>query len=161
MMVAALPFLLLYVALSLSLSFCDARSGRLPDRFTCPLLWGGLLFHLCIIPAQLADAVWGAVAAYASFAFIYWSYRLVRKREGLGYGDVKFLAALGAWHGWMSLPFLVFWAALLACAGIAALGIVHGKSALKNPLPFGPFLAAAGFITGCYRYTSEAINWSL
>lgn len=161
MMAIALPFLLLYTTLSLSLSFCDVRRGQLPDRFTCPLLWGGFLFHLCIIPTQLADAVWGAIAGYASFAFIYWSYWLVRRREGLGYGDVKFLAALGAWHGWMSLPFLVCWAALLACSGIAALGIVYGKSALKNPLPFGPFLAAAGFITGCYRFTSEAINWSL
>ena len=161
MMSAALPFLLLYTALSLTLSFCDMRSGRLPDRFTCPLLWGGLIFHLCIIPTQLADAVWGAVAGYASFAFIYWGYQLVRKQEGLGYGDVKFLAALGAWHGWMFLPFLIFWAALMACFGIVAVGIVHGKSALKNPLPFGPFLAAAGFITGYYRFTSGAINLSL
>ena len=148
-MSAALPFLLLYTALSLTLSFCDMRSRRLPDRFTCPLLWGGFIFHLCIIPTQLADA------------FIYWSYWLLRKREGLGYGDVKFLAALGAWHGWMFLPSLVFWAALLGCFGIVVVGIVHGKSALKNPLPFGPFLAAAGFITGYCRLTSGAISWSL
>ncbi|EQB7869073.1 A24 family peptidase [Citrobacter amalonaticus] len=160
-MSAALPFLLLYTALSLTLSFCDMRSRRLPDRFTCPLLWGGFIFHLCIIPTQLADAVWGAVAGYASFAFIYWSYWLLRKREGLGYGDVKFLAALGAWHGWIFLPSLVFWAALLGCFGIVVVGIVHGKSALKNPLPFGPFLAAAGFITGYCRLTSGAISWSL
>nr|WP_241029992.1 A24 family peptidase [Citrobacter sp. ku-bf4] len=161
MISATLPFMLLYTALSVSLSFCDMCSGRLPDRFTCPLLWGGLLFHLYIIPTQLADAVWGAIAGYVGFAFIYWSYRLVRKREGLGYGDVKLLAALGAWHGWMSLPFLIFWAALLGCFGIVAVGIVYGKSALKNPLPFGPFLAAAGFITGYYRFTSGVINWSL
>lgn len=161
MMALTLLFLILYVSLSFYLGFCDVCTGLLPDRFTCPLLWGGLIYQQCICPAQLSDAVWGAFVGYVGFAFIYWSYRLVRKREGLGYGDVKFLAALGAWHGWMSLPFLVFWAALLACCGIAVVGVTHGKAALKNPLPFGPFLAAAGFITGYYRFTSGAINWTL
>lgn len=160
-MVAALPFLVLYVLLSAYLAICDTRTGLLPDRFTCPLLWSGLIFHQCFSPAFLADALWGAVIGYGGFALCYWSYRFVRKKEGLGYGDVKFLAALGAWHGWISLPFLVFWASLLACITIAIMTVSSGKAVLKNPLPFGPFLAAAGFITGFHSLTSGALSLSL
>lgn len=160
-MAVALPFLMFYASLSIYLGFYDMRTGLLPDRMTCPLLWGGLIFHQCFFPTQLSDAVWGAVTGYAGFAFFYWGYWALRKREGLGYGDVKFLAALGAWHGWGTLPILVFWAALLACAGVAVLIFIKGRAALKNPLPFGPFLAAAGFITGCHKLTFGALSWSL
>lgn len=143
-MVAALPFLLLYTALSLSLSFCDVRCRQLPDRFTCPLLWGGLIFHLCIIPTQLADAVWGAIAGYGSFAFIYWSYRLVRGREGLGYGDVKFLAALGA--AWVDV-FTIF--SLLGCtAGVfwyRGIGDCLWKVGIKKPAAFWAISGSCGF----------------
>lgn len=76
----------------------DAKHGLLPDRFTCPLLWSGLLFSQVCNPDGLADALWGAIIGYGTFAVIYWGYRILRHKEGLGYGDVKFLAALGAWH---------------------------------------------------------------
>ncbi|WP_436859677.1 prepilin peptidase [Citrobacter tructae] len=160
-MVAALPFLAVYIFLSLALVLYDLRSGLLPDRFTCPLLWSGLTYQQCIFPDHLSDALWGAVAGYGGFAFLYWSYRIIRKKEGLGYGDVKFLAALGAWHGWTALPLLVFCAALLATMGVAVMAITRGTAILKNPLPFGPFLAAAGFITGIHNLVSGTINWSL
>ncbi|MTH48460.1 prepilin peptidase [Intestinirhabdus alba] len=152
-MYSALPFLLIYLILNVLLWRHDVLTGSLPDRFTCPLLWGGLLYHLFCIPDRLPDAVWGAVAGYAGFAFIYWGYWLLRRREGLGYGDVKFLAALGAWHCWEPLPALVFLAALLGCGGTAVRFATGRKEALKNPLPFGPYLAAAGLFIGWLRLT--------
>lgn len=99
-MFVALPFLIFYASFSLLLGIYDARTGLLPDRFTCPLLWGGLLYHQICLPERLPDALWGAIAGYGGFALIYWGYRLRYQKEGLGYGDVKYLAALGAWHCW-------------------------------------------------------------
>lgn len=93
---ANLPFLILYACLSVLLFLWDAKHGLLPDRFTCPLLWSGLLFSQVCNPDGLADALWGAIIGYGTFAVIYWGYRILRHKEGLGYGDVKFLAALGA-----------------------------------------------------------------
>ncbi|WP_421356664.1 prepilin peptidase [Pseudocitrobacter faecalis] len=144
---APLPFFVVYTLLTLALSWHDWRTGLLPDRLTCPLLWGGVLYHLCFYPARLSLSLWGAIGGYIAFALIYWGYRSLRHREGLGYGDVKFLAALGAWHGWQALPELILTATLLALIFIS-LSALHLREwqALKNPLPFGPFLAAAGFI---------------
>ncbi|WP_148653724.1 prepilin peptidase, partial [Klebsiella pneumoniae] len=89
-------------------------------------------------------AVWGAIGGYLAFGLIYWLYRGIRGREGIGYGDIKFLAALGAWHGWKVLPQLVLIAAILACAAVTALTLcTRTRQTLHYPLPFGPFLAAA------------------
>ena len=107
---ATLPFLILYACLSALLFFWDAKPGLLPDRFTCPLLWSGLLFYQVCNPDGLADALWGAIIGYGTFAVIYWGYRILRHKEGLGYGDVKFLAALGAWHTW-TLRSRSYWSA--------------------------------------------------
>lgn len=148
MMQPDLPFLIIYLLLSALSGIYDARTGLLPDRFTCPLLWSGLLYYLCCLPDHLPDALWGAIAGYGGFALLYWGYRLLYRKEGLGYGDIKFLAALGAWHRWESLPLLVFLAALIASINVMAMYVINGKGALKNPLPFGPFLTAAGFIIG-------------
>lgn len=144
-----LPFFLVYSSFTLALCWYDLRDGLLPDRLTCPLLWCGLLYYLCHAPMKLEQAVAGAIAGYLAFALIYWLYRGIRGYEGLGYGDVKFLAALGAWHGWELLPQLIFMASLLACGGWLVL-MLSGKTlgSLNNPLPFGPFLAAAGFWCG-------------
>ncbi|MGP3592835.1 prepilin peptidase [Vagococcus sp. WN89Y] len=144
-----LLFVIIYLLLNLLLVREDLRHGMLPDRLTCPLLWSGLLWHCMEHTEFLPVAVIGAIVGYAAFALLYWCYRLVRGHEGLGYGDVKYLAALGAWHGWEQLPALVFIAALLACslAGARAL-CTRSTKVLKNPLPFGPFLAAAGLLTG-------------
>ncbi|EPY9093717.1 prepilin peptidase [Shigella dysenteriae] len=145
---ATLPFLILYACLSVLLFLWDAKHGLLPDRFTCPLLWSGLLFSQVCNPDGVADALWGAIIGYGTFAVIYWGYRILRHKEGLGYGDVKFLAALGAWHTWTFLPRLVFLAASFACGAVVVGLLMRGKESLKNPLPFGPFLAAAGFVVG-------------
>ncbi|WEF28515.1 A24 family peptidase [Klebsiella aerogenes] len=158
-MLTALPFLLCYCGLTLALCQQDLRHGLLPDRFTCPLLWCGLLFYLCLAPQQLEDAVWGAIAGYLSFAMLYWLYRGVRGYEGLGYGDIKYLAALGAWHRWQMLPQLVLAASLAAGATWVTLAFYtkfcrNREWVLNNPLPFGPFLAAAGFWCGWRTFAS-------
>lgn len=142
-------FLFIYISLNALLVWYDIRSGLLPDRFTCPLLWAGLCWHSFFYVAFLPYAVWGAIAGYSTFAAVYWGHRLWCGREGMGYGDVKYLSALGAWHGWENLPALIVIASLLTCcaAGIRCI-CTHSWQSLKNPLPFGPFLAAAGLLTG-------------
>lgn len=148
-MLTTLPFLLVYFMLSVLLVREDIRRGLLPDRYVCPLLWAGLLFQLCIHPSFLPSAVVGAMAGYVGFSAIYWGFRLVCHREGLGYGDVKYVAALGAWHGWCILPVLALVAALMALVYLLILSLCQPeKEPLKNPLPFGPFLAAAGLCVG-------------
>lgn len=142
-----LAFFFMYLYLSIRLCWHDFSTGLLPDRFTCPLLWLGILFHLCQRPLQVNDALWGAIAGYSVMALLYWGYRIIRHREGLGYGDVKYLAALGAWHGWQQLPSLLLLASGAACIFIAGNVLWHPTTAdIKNPLPFGPFMGAAGFI---------------
>ena len=148
-MLTTLPFLLIYLSLTALLVHADIRYGLLPDKFLCPLLWAGLLFQLCIQPDFLPSAVAGAMAGYIAFAVIYWGYWFICRREGMGYGDVKYLAALGAWHGWCVLPTLALLAALMALLCILVFSVIRpDKKAIKNPLPFGPFLAAAGLCVG-------------
>lgn len=140
-------FVLLYIVLCGCLCWHDWRTTLLPDRFTCPLLWGGLLFNTLLSPASLPDAVLGAVMGYGTFSIFYWLYRLMRGYEGLGYGDIKLLAALGAWHGWQSVSTIVLIASL---SGLILGGLLFFRGADRNkktPLPFGPFLVAAGFCT--------------
>lgn len=148
-MLATLPFLVCYFSLTALVICEDIHRGLLPDKYLCPLLWVGLLYHLCLRPDFLSSAVIGAVTGYLGFAFIYWGFRLFRKREGLGYGDVKYLATLGAWHGWSVLPMLAATASCMALLYVLTLSLLRSdKGILKNPLPFGPFLAAAGLCTG-------------
>lgn len=158
-MLTTMPFLMSYLGLSILLSWKDIRTGLLPDHYTCPLLWAGLTYHLICAPHTLADAVWGATGGYLAFAVLYWGYRLLRQREGLGYGDIKLLAALGAWHGWQALPQLVALAALLGMSFVLIRFLfIRSIQALKNPLRFGPFLATAGLITG-YLNSQVAVIW--
>lgn len=145
---ATLPFLILYACLSaLLFSGMQSMACYLTDlraRYSGQVFW----FYQVCNPDGLADALWGAIIGYGTFAVIYWGYRILRHKEGLGYGDVKFLAALGAWHTWTFLPRLVFLAASFACGAVVIGLLMRGKESLKNPLPFGPFLAAAGFVVG-------------
>lgn len=145
----ALPFLFLYSVMLIALAWQDCKTGLLPDKLTCPLLWGGLLFCVVIQPEQLSDAVIGAIAGYGSLCLVYWIYRGIRRTEGLGYGDVKYFSALGAWLGWQQLPLLISLATGLALLFVCIVLVVHrSRRALKNPLRFGPFLSAAGLIVG-------------
>ena len=146
-MAGTVLFMFIYLILNAFLVWYGVRQGLLPDRFTCPLLWAGLLYCGWFNPMLLQEKVFGAIAGYSGFAALYWGYRLLRHQEGLGYGDVKFLAALGAWHGWQALPLLIFVAASLASATACLMMLKHrNMQIIKNPLPFGPFLAGAGLI---------------
>ena len=141
---AFLPFAWFLLALSL----IDLDHHLLPDDLTLPLLWLGLLvsaFNLGLPGVSLFDAVIGAAAGYITLWSLFWAFLLVTGKEGLGYGDFKLLAALGAWLGWQAiLPVLLL--ASLAGAAIGLILIVFGGRERSAPLPFGPFLAAAGFV---------------
>ncbi|MCS2171213.1 A24 family peptidase [Scandinavium sp. TWS1a] len=146
---AALPFIVIYCIVTGLLAWYDYRTGLLPDRLVCPLLWCGMLFFVVIKPQQLPSSVLGAIAGYCSLAGLHWLYKGIRHKEGLGYGDVKFFAALGAWHGWQQLPVLITIATGSALLFVCLEAIIARSSqALKNPLRFGPFLSAAGVLIG-------------
>lgn len=149
MFIANFSFLLLYSVTLIALAWQDYKTGLLPDRLTCPLLWCGLLFYVVVLPEQLGVAVIGAMAGYCSLSLVYWIYRGIRRKEGLGYGDVKFFAALGAWLGWQQLPLLISLAAGMALTFVGFQLLAQRSCyALKNPLRFGPFLSAAGLLLG-------------
>ncbi|MEH5014971.1 prepilin peptidase [Phytobacter diazotrophicus] len=158
-MAGTILFICIYLVLNTLLVWYDVRQGLLPDRFTCPLLWSGLFYCGWFNPMLLQEKVLGAIAGYVGFAALYWGYRFLRNKEGLGYGDVKFLAALGAWHGWEALPMLVFVAASLA-SGAACLMSIRRRSMqiIKNPLPFGPFLAGAGLFMAYQSIFRSMVN---
>lgn len=128
-----------------ALAFIDIDRQLLPDNLTLPLLWGGLLFNLFAVYAPLSSAVIGAAAGYVSLWLVYQLFKLTTGKEGMGYGDFKLFAALGAWLGWQSLPLIILLASLVgAVAGISfILFFGHDR---RMPIPFGPFLCAAGWI---------------
>ncbi|MEO5931963.1 MAG: A24 family peptidase [Duganella sp.] len=133
-----------------ALTFIDADTQLLPDDLTYPLIWAGLLINVNGTFVPLRDAVIGAAAGYLALWIIYWAYKLVRGREGMGYGDFKLLAALGAWMGWATLPAIVLMSSLVgAVVGIALM--VANRRGFDYQIPFGPYLAAAGLITFLYR----------
>ena len=129
----------------LALTFIDFDTQLLPDDLTLPLLWGGLLANLFGLFVPLREAVIGAIAGYLVLWTIYWLFKLIRGKEGMGYGDFKLLAALGAWLGWKMLPLIILGSSVVgALIGIA---LVAFKGRDHNvPLAFGPYLAIAGAI---------------
>ncbi|OUE44913.1 prepilin peptidase [Billgrantia desiderata SP1] len=129
----------------LALAVIDLRTQLLPDAMTLPLLWAGLLYQLLFQPLMLPSAVIGAMAGYLALWSVYWLFKLVTGKEGMGYGDFKLLAALGAWLGWQYLPMV-----LILSAGVGAIVGIALQLALPRlrgaPMPFGPYLASAGMI---------------
>lgn len=131
----------------IALTFIDADTTLLPDDLTLPLLWLGLIANLIgVFPeVSLRDAIIGAIAGYLSLWSIYWLFKLVTGKEGMGYGDFKLLAALGAWMGWKALlPIVLLSSAVGAIVGVVL--IVMARRGREIPIPFGPYLATAGFI---------------
>ncbi|ERS82341.1 prepilin peptidase [Halomonas sp. PBN3] len=129
----------------LVMAVIDLRTQLLPDVLTLPLLWAGLLYQVLFQPLMLESAVIGAMAGYLALWSVYWLFRLITGKEGMGYGDFKLLAALGAWLGWQALPLL-----LILSAGVGALLGILIQLAVPRlrgaPMPFGPYLALAGWI---------------
>ena len=130
-----------------ALTFIDFDMQLLPDNITLPLLWAGLLANVAgVVPGvTLRDAVLGAAAGYLALWIVYWLFKLIRGKEGMGYGDFKLLAALGAWLGWQMLPFIVLLSSLVGAAIGIGLVVFKGRDH-QVPLAFGPFLAIAGAI---------------
>lgn len=127
------------------LSMIDADTQLLPDIIVLPLLWLGLILNSFGVYTDLNTALWGAVAGYLSLWSVYWLFKLVTGKEGMGYGDFKLLAMLGAWGGWQVLPLTILLSSLVG----AILGLIILKARGANnstPLPFGPYLAIAGWI---------------
>ncbi|OZG41319.1 prepilin peptidase [Aeromonas sp. A35_P] len=128
-----------------ALTFIDLDKMLLPDQLTLPLLWGGLLFNLAGGFVPLADAVIGAMAGYLVLWSLYWAFKLLTGKEGMGYGDFKLLAALGAWLGWQALPIVLLLSSLVgAIIGISLILLRNHHQG--KPIPFGPYLAIAGWI---------------
>jgi len=129
----------------LALTFIDFDTQLLPDNLTLPLLWGGLLANLYGLFAPLREAVIGAIAGYLTLWTIYWLFKIIRGKEGMGYGDFKLLAALGAWLGWKTLPVIVLGSSVVGAFIGISLVVFKGRDH-NIPLAFGPYLAIAGMI---------------
>ena len=129
----------------LALSLIDAEHQLLPDVLVLPTLWLGLVVNAFGVFVPLADALWGAVVGYLSLWSVYWLFRLVTGKEGLGYGDFKLLALLGAWGGWQVLPLTLLLSSVVgAVIGLCLLRL--RKASLGTTMPFGPYLPIAGWI---------------
>ena len=123
----------------------DFDTQLLPDSITLPLLWAGLLINIPGTFVDLKTAVIGAAAGYLSLWSVYWMFRLVTGKEGMGYGDFKLLAAIGAWLGWSMLPLVILLSSMVgAVVGVGLIVLArHGRNV---PIPFGPYLAAGGVV---------------
>jgi len=145
---------LFFVWAMIALAFIDLDTQLLPDDITLPLLWAGLLVNFGGEFTDLRSAVIGAVAGYLALWAVYWGFKLVTGKEGMGYGDFKLLAAIGAWLGWKLLPLVILLSSLVgAAAGIAL--IVFAKHGRNVPIPFGPYLVGGGLIA---LFWGNAIN---
>ena len=145
--VGATPAALLWCGFSaalIALAFIDIDHQILPDDMTLPLMWAGIIAAACgWTPVTLKDAVWGAAAGYLSLWVVFHAYRLIRGKEGMGAGDFKLLAALGAWLGWPLIPSIILLSSAVgAVIGIALIVFRHHDR--QVPIPFGPYLAGGG-----------------
>jgi leader peptidase (prepilin peptidase)/N-methyltransferase len=138
----------------IALTAIDIDTQLLPDDITLPLLWLGLLINLNDGFTPPTSAVIGAVGGYLSLWAVYWLFKLTTGKEGMGYGDFKLLGAIGAWLGWKMLPVVILLSSLVG-AGVGIALIVFTRHGRNTPIPFGPYLAAAGLIA---LFWGEAIN---
>ncbi len=127
------------------LTMIDFDHYLLPDSMTLPFLWVGLFLALFGIFTHPTDAILGAILGYLVLWLVYWAFKILTGKEGMGYGDFKLLALLGAWMGWQALPVIILLSSLVG-AIVGALLIVFKNHDKSKPIPFGPYLAAAGWI---------------
>jgi len=136
---------IVFVWALIALTFIDLDTQLLPDDITLPLLWLGIIFNMYGAFTSLNNAVAGAIAGYLVLWSVYWLFKLVTGKEGMGYGDFKLLAAIGAWLGWPMLPLVIMLSSVVgAVVGITLILVMrHGRNI---PIPFGPYLAGGGLI---------------
>jgi leader peptidase (prepilin peptidase)/N-methyltransferase len=154
---AALPFALVFAWALVALTFIDFDTQLLPDAITLPLLWLGLLANTGAVFVDLRSAVLGAAAGYLLLWSVYWGFRLVTKKEGMGFGDFKLLAALGAWTGWQVLPVVIVVSAGLG-AVIGGIALWAARKGADTRIPFGPYLALGG-IAGLVWGRAAVVAW--
>lgn len=136
---------LIFVWAMIALAFIDLDTFYLPDDITLPLLWAGLIANMAGLFVDLQAAVIGAMAGYLSLWLVFWSYKLATGKDGMGYGDFKLLAAIGAWLGWKMLPAVILLSSFAgAVVGISL--IVFNRHGRNVPIPFGPYLVLGGLI---------------
>ncbi len=129
-----------------ALAFIDYDTQLLPDQLTLPLVWLGLITNLFGGFTDLSSAIIGAVAGYLFLWSTYWAFKLITGKEGMGYGDFKLYAAIGAWLGWQVLPAVILIASIVGLL-YALVTALAGKRATAQPIPFGPFLAVSGWVS--------------
>lgn len=157
----AVIFALLLTWALIALTVIDYDKQLLPDSITLPLLWLGLLLSTQTIFTDMNSSIIGAAVGYLSLWSIYWSFKLLTGKEGMGYGDFKLLALFGAWFGWQSLPLI-----LILSAGVGAvvgIGLILFKNHQRQqPIPFGPYLASAGWIAMIWgeQITAAYLDWA-
>ncbi|HEX7557662.1 MAG TPA: A24 family peptidase, partial [Usitatibacter sp.] len=134
---------LVFAWVMLALAFIDFDTQLLPDDLTLPLLWVGLIANVAGTYTDLRSAVLGAVGGYMILWCVYWAFRLIAKKEGMGFGDFKLLAAIGAWTGWQVLPVVIVISAGLG-AVIGSIALALSKKGTDTRIPFGPYLALGG-----------------
>ncbi len=151
--------LLFFTFVLIAATFIDLDTMLLPDSLTLPLTWFGITLALLqISPVSLQDSVIGAIAGYLSLWSVYWLFKLVTGKEGMGYGDFKLLAALGAWLGWQYLPMIILLSSFVGVIfGIIQLRLK--QQGIDKAFPFGPYLAIAGWI--CMMWGNEILDWYL
>ena len=138
-------YCLIFIWVLIALTGIDFREQLLPDQITLPLLWLGLFANLNGTFVPLNEAVIGALAGYLSLWSVFWLFKLVTGKEGMGYGDFKLLAALGAWMGWQMLPLIIILSTFVG-ALVGVVGLLMSTRERQVPMAFGPFLAMAGWI---------------
>lgn len=136
---------LLFTWTLIALTFIDIDTQLLPDNLTLPLMWMGLLVSLFGLFTDLQSSLTGAIAGYLILWIVYQAFRILTGKEGMGFGDFKLLAALGAWLGWEYLPQVILVSSIVGTI-FGILMILTGKTGMKNKIPFGPYLALAGWI---------------
>ncbi|MDH5736748.1 MAG: A24 family peptidase [Gammaproteobacteria bacterium] len=141
----------------ITLSFIDYDHKLLPDNITLPFLWVGLVTNYFYIFTSFEAAFWGAILGYLVLWAVFWVFKFITGKEGLGYGDFKLLALLGAWLGWQLLPMIILLSSLSG-AIIGGLLIVLGRDK-ANPIPFGPYLALAGWVALLWQDHLLSFYW--
>ncbi|QYJ86582.1 A24 family peptidase [Shewanella mesophila] len=142
----------------IALTGIDLDEMLLPDQITLPLLWLGLLINLNSTFTSPTEAIIGAAAGYMSLWSVFWGFKLLTGKEGMGYGDFKLLAVFGAWFGWQLLPLIILLSSVVG-AVVGVLLIINKRINSGNPIPFGPYIALAGWIAMIWG--EQIVNWYL